>query len=785
MKPIVPKSKPKRIQAQGPYADLALHTIGWRAFQDLASQVCEERLKTSVTVHYQAKDGGQDAVFHVSGAGKTEPSVGTVQVKYSTNPKRSLTLSDLKPELENLKELVAAGEAGRYIFISNMSVTAPNAKAIKAKLREYGVEQPDVWGKQQVTLTIRESSKLRALVPQVYGLGDLSTILDERAIEQTKATLNAWLPKLRAYVPTESHKRAVRVLDRHGVVLLLGNPVSGKSTIGAILSTMAIEDEDHSVIQISSPEEFVEHWNPHNKNRFFWIDDAFGSSVMDSDNVQGWAKTFSKVSAAINGGNRFLFTSRNYIYNIAAKRLGTRNLHLFRSGDATVDVGALSKNEQQQILYNHIKHGEQAESWKRKTKEFLEEVADVEGFLPGISERLGNPDFTKNLSLTKDSLCDFMANPKDHLIQVIDELESEQFAALALIYVHRGRLELANLDDDAVMAIEKTTGHVAQEIITRLRELAGSFSREMSESSDQVWGFEHPTIADAITAILDMHPNMTSALVRGGPIEKVLSQFVCENGPVIQNAAKIPVSLNDALNSRLLDTPNHVMTNHNLFEFLAFRASDDVVVHQFKNQNDLMGRVTLSLGRTSSSAKNRAAARAYALGALDDIDRLLTSQEFIDGAVTTLDLSWTEEDDLLALTEPRALLSLGASLSFMIANNFDELLKGRRNGIDLDAGIEDQYEVISSGLKTFETLLDGSETLLNFWGVMDAKDFLGEANKRLRDEIDEVLQEQNEHRATQEETGDWDMFSDNQPTPPKPDQTKISNSRSIFEDVDK
>lgn len=27
--------------AHGPWSDLALHTIGWRAFQDLCSQVCE------------------------------------------------------------------------------------------------------------------------------------------------------------------------------------------------------------------------------------------------------------------------------------------------------------------------------------------------------------------------------------------------------------------------------------------------------------------------------------------------------------------------------------------------------------------------------------------------------------------------------------------------------------------------------------------------------------------------------------------------------------------------
>ena len=771
------KPNPKKSQAQGPYVDLALHTIGWKAFQDMAAQVCEERLKTSVTIHHEAKDGGQDAVFLISGSLKKAPPAGTVQVKYSSDPKGSLTLSGLTPELEKLQELVAAGEADSYIFVSNMSVSALNAKAIRTKLREYGVRKPEVWGKQQITLTIRESAKLRALVPQIYGLGDLSTILDVRAIEQTKAILKAWLPKLKAYVPTKSHDRAVRVLDKHGVVLLLGNPASGKSTIGAILSTMAVEDEDHSVIQISSPEEFVEHWNPDYKNRFFWIDDAFGSNVVDADHVQGWAKAFSKVSAAINGGNRFLFTSRNYIYLNAAKKLGSRNLPLFKSAAAIVDVGDLSNNEKRQILYNHIKHGEQGEDWKRKAKEHLDAVAKVKSFLPGISERLGNPNFTKKLWLTEDALCDFMANPQEHLIEVINELEPEQFAALALIYVHRGQLDLNELDGDAVTAIEEATGYSAPVILARLPELAGSFTRDISEISEQIWGFEHPTISDAITTILDARPNMTTAIVRGGPIEKVMSQFVCENGPVTQNAAKIPTSLDGVLNGRLLEAPNNWRTNGILFEFLASRASDDVVIHQFKSHNGLMERMQWSSSKAGYSAKNRAAARAHALGALDDFDRSELSRKLIKGAVDQLDLSWIDDDDLLSLIEPRTLLSLGASLSSKISNDFDELLEDKRSDIDLDADIEDQYEVISSGLQYFELLLGEGHAL-------DVKALLEEAEERLRDEIGEVLQEQEEHRSEQEDDGDWDVFSGNQPTPPKPDRKQEANSRSIFEDVD-
>lgn len=777
MKAIKPRPKTNSHQAQGPYVDLALHTIGWKAFQDMAAQVCEERLKTRVTIHHEARDGGQDAVFLIPTSGKEGPPNGTVQVKFSSDPNGSLTLSDLTPELVKLRELVAAGEAESYIVVTNMSVSAPYAKLIRNKLREYGVKKPEVWGKQQIVQTIRESAKLRALVPQVYGLGDLSTILDVRAIEQTKAILKAWLPKLKAYVPTNSHDRAVRVLDKHGIVLLLGNPASGKSTIGAILSTMAIEEEDHSVIQISSPEEFVEHWNPNCKNQFFWIDDAFGSNVVDTDYVQGWVKAFSKVAAALNGGNRFLFTSRNYIYRNAVTRLGSRNLPQFKTEAAVVNVGELSSDERRQILYNHIKHGGQDEAWKTKAKEYLNAVADIDGFLPGISERLANPDFTRKLQLTERALCDFMAKPQEHLIEVINELESEQFAALALIYVNRGRLDLNDLDRDAVLAIEEMTGCNATAILARLPELAGSFTRELSEAADQVWGFEHPTISDAITAILDTQPNMTTAIVRGGPVEKVMEQFVCENGPSALNVARIPKSLNDVLNRRLMDVANNWRTNGILFEFLASRASDEIVKHQFTHHDGLMTRILVNSSRASYSAQNRAAARAHSLGALSDFDRSEISSELTKRAVEQLDLSWLEEDRFLALIEPRTLLALGAALLSRVSDGFVELLEATRDDIDLDADIEDQYEVILSGLEILETMLSDAKSL-------DPKELLKEANERLRGDIREVMQKQEEHRAEQEEDGDWDVFSPSKPAPQARDAKPNRTVRSIFVDVD-
>lgn len=100
-------------RAQGPWSDLALHTIGWRAFQDLCSQVCEVVLSRPVEIFREAQDGGQDAVFLIP-SGSDVPAIGTIQCKHTSEAGKALKAGDLSGEIENVKELLKVGLADSY-----------------------------------------------------------------------------------------------------------------------------------------------------------------------------------------------------------------------------------------------------------------------------------------------------------------------------------------------------------------------------------------------------------------------------------------------------------------------------------------------------------------------------------------------------------------------------------------------------------------------------------------------------------------------------------------------
>uniref|UniRef100_B0SV38 Novel STAND NTPase 3 domain-containing protein n=1 Tax=Caulobacter sp. (strain K31) TaxID=366602 RepID=B0SV38_CAUSK len=756
-------------QAHGPWSDLALHTIGWRAFQDLCSQVCEVVLGQPVEIFREAQDGGQDAVFLIP-SGSDAPPIGTVQCKHTSEAAKALKASDLTAEIDNVEELVKAGQADTYAFMTNMSVDAPVAAAMRARLRALGVRKPHILGRQYIVRVIKSSARLRALVPQVYGLGDLTSIVDERLSEQSRALLDSWIPKLRTYVPTKAHRDAINAISNHGVVLLLGNPSSGKSAIGAIISTIASENPANTVLALTSPRDFEAGWNPNDPGRFFWIDDAFGSNVLRNDFVQDWTSAFSKLRAAIKHGNRFLLTSRKHIYEAARRRLGQRNLAQFADGSAVVDVGELIFEEKAQILYNHLNFGEQSQSWRSTVKPHLAAVAAVRDFLPGIAERLGDPNFTKGLAPRESSLVRFMEEPTEHLIDTVNALDDQLQAALILVYVHQTGFDPSDYDASAAQAVAELTGYTLTKIQDCFAELKGSFLK----LSGSKWTFAHPTISDALTEILRQKPHMMAALIRGATIDTILSSFTCEGSPLIRDALLIPATLDDALVARLGHTPDEWHRNWMLFHFLSYRANEHVFVSAVQQFPQLLRRSSWDSDLVSNDPHVATYARAHRLNLLPDDLRSEAANKLESAVLNDLDVSFFDEPEMLALIPPLSLIGVGLALRTTVLPSLEERIAEIAADADLDEEPDSHFKKLLGVLDCVEAIgIDADSTVL----IDDTRD-------QVRRSIKALEERKRERDEESDDDTDWTHIvtqkKDDTPAPPA-----AATKRSVFDDVDK
>jgi hypothetical protein len=370
-----------------------------------------------------SNDGGRDGAFYGTWQQPPDPiSVQDVpdgpfvlQCKHSKKADTTLTPSELSDEFDKVQALVERGLCGSYVLLTNARVSGTSEATIRQRLLDAGVAYPLILDGQWICDTIATRQRMRTFVPRVYGLGDLSQILDERAYTQAQALLGYLREELATFVVTDAYKHAVQAVQDHGFVLLLGEPAVGKSVIAATLAMTALDAWGCLTVNAHDADGLVRHWNPHEPNQFFWIDDAFGAVRHEQQLTDSWSRHMRHVMTAVRGGAKVVLTSRDYIYRDARPYLKEYAYPLLHEQQVVVDVAQLPLHERRQILYNHIKLGDQPREVRAKMKPHLDAAAATEPFHPEVARRLGQQAFTRHLELTEQGITDFMARPTPFL----------------------------------------------------------------------------------------------------------------------------------------------------------------------------------------------------------------------------------------------------------------------------------------------------------------------------------------------------------------------------------
>jgi hypothetical protein len=517
------------VQASQPTYEL--HSLGWKAFQQLCVSIAGELWGQTVQGFFESHDAGRDGAFYGSWStqkGESYTGSFTVQSKSSSKKDKVLHLDDVADELEKAKALAAKGLADNYFLMTSARLTGASELKIREAFEALpGIKKCACFGVERISQLIAESPRLRMLVPRIYGLGDLSQILDERAQAQALEVLSALGDDLVKFVVTEAYQNAARAVVKHGFVLLLGEPACGKSTIAAALAVGALDEWKCRTFKVRDADDFVRHSNPHDPKQFFWVDDAFGATQLDFQSTVRWNATFPHVQAAIRRGARFVFTSRSYIYNSARSFLKSSALPVLNESQVVIEVERITKDEREQILYNHIRLGTQPEEFKGSIKPYLDWVAAHQDFGPEIARRLGNPAFTQKLEISWPRLENFVAHPMDLLREIIRTLDPNWRSAIALVFMRAGRLASPiSLSSDEEAAIGLLGGSTS-EIRNALNSLNGSLLIRVQEGGEFFWRYKHPTIRDAFAALVAEDRELLDIYIAGTPMLQLFQEVSC------------------------------------------------------------------------------------------------------------------------------------------------------------------------------------------------------------------------------------------------------------------
>lgn len=523
----------------------ALHTLGWNDFQRLCLTITREILGQTVESYLDSHDGGRDGAFAGTWSATGSESLRgpfVIQCKFTSKTSSVLKPSDLTDEAKKAKRLVEQGLCDTYVLMTNAGLSGTGGEKINALFKEAGVEHVATLGSTWINEQILENKHLRMLVPRLYGIGDLSQILDERAYVQARTILESMREDLAKVVVTAAYRKAVDAIDKHSFVLLIGEPAAGKTTIASLLAMAALDQWNASTLKLDEPGKVTEHWNPDEPSQFFWLDDAFGVTQYEEFLVHRWNHVLAQIRPMLRKGAKIVMTSRDYIYNRARKDLKDSAFPLLKESQVVIDVQELSAEERRQILYNHVKLGRQPRSFRTEIKPYLEDVASHPRFIPETARRLGDPLFTKDLFIDTRCIGQFVEKREQLLQEVLQGLDTDSKAALALIYMRSGHLASPiHLRPSETKALERLGSNLGG-CVAALEALRGSLVLLSSASDEYVWQFRHPTIGDAYAETLVESPEHLGIYIEGTAPVRLVDQVTC--GDVgVQRAIVVPKSL--------------------------------------------------------------------------------------------------------------------------------------------------------------------------------------------------------------------------------------------------
>ncbi len=753
-----------------------LHLLGWHGFQQLCLTICREILGQSVEMFLDSNDAGKDGAFSGTWKQKDGESLRgkfVIQCKFTNRENTNLRIKDLQDEFVKIERLVKSGHCDSYILITNAGVTGKFDEKFKDKLAELAVKTSRVFGKTWIFAQIHESKRLRMLVPRVYGLGDLSQILDQRAYKQAKQLLSSMKDDLSKIVITSAYHKAAKALSDHGYVLIIGEPAAGKTTIASLLAMAAVDQWKLFTMKLDTSELVIKHWNADDPNQFFWIDDAFGVTQYESNLVKNWNHVLVQVKAMLKQGIKIVMTSRDYIYKRARNDLKDGTFPLFNESQVVIDLHALTLPEKEQILYNHLKLGRQTKSFITEIKPFLTDIAAHQRFIPETARRLADPAFTKKLSFWRYSIFEFVDKQESLLEEVIRGLDKHSKAALALIYMNSGQLTspiiLSTAESDAVNRLGSDIGNCIQ----ALEAMKDSIVQYTFIEDEPIWRFKHPTIGDAYAGLIAESPEQLEIYLQGTNMEKVMEQVTCGNVG-LERAVVVPKAMFSIVQGRLAEfkSSDAFKTGYlsqwgakrKLMTFLARRCSKDFLKLYMTKSPELFDQILRPSMSFYYSEEIKLVVKLYVEELLSEEHRKTFVDYISHYTISGDDLYLLKDDDLQGIFTKQELFLVKENIRYKLLPGIDKVRIKRQNEFrsynhdTSEEHMEEFLEKMNMLLEEFE----GQELII----------------KKVEQEISEAK--------------NWitkNLFDDGSEKPERTlntaeEETQINSSRNIFDDID-
>ena len=542
-------------------ANYDFHQLSPHDLELLARDLLQAEWGITLESFKTGKDGGIDLRY------ATAQQQIIVQCKHYVRTGLTGLLRNLKKEAEKVRLL----QPDRYVLVASIPLSSTDKTAIINIIGATFLAPSDVIGLEGLNNLLGKHAEIEGKHFKLWlaSRSVLDRVLHNAAVTQSEFKVKQVFREARRYVQSNAYPRALAMLDEHRVVIVVGPPGVGKTTLANLLLYKHVEDGYRAVLVQRDIEEGHSLFQGGTR-QVFYFDDFMGATFLGDrtlsvagNNDRALLEFISMVRATPTA--RLILTTREHIYSQAmdkSERLRNSDLDDTR---VFLRLASYSFAQKARILYNHLYFSKLPFEYQNEIlrDDFYLKIIAHEKFNPRIVEwlstfrRVRTVPISQYQSFVKGLLRDPSEIWRHAYEQEISNAGRSILLTLFSLGGKAGVLVLntgfATLHSERARKYGFTTK--PEDFRSALREVAGSFIKHWGADGVEVMD---PSVLDLLNAVVQEAPDNAVDIIAGAAcfdqIERLWAFSRSEKGrPVASHLAHHIDRLIGTVAQRMMD----------------------------------------------------------------------------------------------------------------------------------------------------------------------------------------------------------------------------------------
>lgn len=507
-------------------------------FKDILKSTTGENFRTFA----KGRDGGIDVIS----TNAKNRIIG--QAKHYVKTPMTQLLKDLQ---NKEKPKVTRLNPDRYIVAFSQEITSQAYEKILEIFSPFLKDGNDIYDLKRMKEILDNDEKL---INKWYKLWLPSKEIIDKILKNSENAITSFYKEkidkeVQLFIETKYYKEAIKILEKENVIIIHGNPGTGKTTLANILVYQFLARDYKLKYIMNSELSNINNLINIDEKEIILIDDFLGSNILELEAGKETALATLINLCRFKKNKKLILVTRTVLYNRAKNTYEKFNEVDNKICNLMIDTSRINILERAKILYNHLSF------YGINSTEKYEAFIKNKLYLKIIRSHNFNPrivaEIVENAALRLDNndeivqmIDDSLSNPNSIWEYYYKNLNAEEKIILKLIAIFNREINMDILKDvfDGIYhKIAKKYNLSIKEncFLESIRTLSGSLVRIVNREDSKMINLANPSIRDYIIDIFSKNEDnlITDYIDTNLYIEQLLFLYQITNQKA-QNAIK-------------------------------------------------------------------------------------------------------------------------------------------------------------------------------------------------------------------------------------------------------